>query len=120
MPEQPVNIAVETAAALAAAATIAAPEPAGLDPTATSPRIAHHRVPADRQWHGYALAGPILHVGGRASDVVEFWALHHPDGLKRYRHFRAFATDEPLPGAHRYIGTVVHGTIAWHLIERLT
>jgi hypothetical protein len=79
-------------------------------------RIFRYEVPVDDEWHGYDLRGAVFHVAGRRTDVVEFWALHK-DMPSYRREFRVFGTGQPLEDG-RYVGTVVHSALVWHLFVR--
>jgi hypothetical protein len=79
--------------------------------------IYRYEVPVDDRWHGFDLAGLILHVAGRRLDVVEFWALHDPSAASVRYEFRVFGTGQPLAGG-AYVGTVVHSALVWHLFAR--
>jgi len=85
----------------------------------TNIRIHRYEVPVDDQWHRIELTGPILHVGGRSVWMVEFWALtgiFHPG---RADQFRVYGTGHRLPpGGWKYVGTVVHHELVWHLLTR--
>lgn len=82
--------------------------------------IYRYVVPVDDKWHEVELSGPLLHVGSRAVDEVEFWVLHGDD-VPHERYFRVFGTGMPLPDDRlKYHGTVyaAGGALVWHLIER--
>lgn len=82
--------------------------------------IYRYEVPVDDKWHEIDLSGPIVHVAGRRTSVVEFWAFNQ-GSLARRRAFRVYGTGQPLDddcGMH--VGTVVHPTLVWHLFSRNT
>jgi hypothetical protein len=83
-------------------------------------------VPVDDQWHRIELAGPVVHVDCRRSDIVEFWAIESKEPA-RQRYFRVFGTGQPVPDDLTYIGTALtpavaplsaYGGLVWHLFER--
>jgi hypothetical protein len=83
-----------------------------------SARIYRYEVPVDDQWHEFDL-GPVLAVGCRQADVVEFWAMHFDNGLTVRRRFIVVGTGHTLPvEASRHIGTAVApgGQLVWHLM----
>lgn len=82
------------------------------------PVIYRYEVPVDDRWHSHDLHGNILHVAGRSTTVVEFWAQHLGAPSLR-REFRVFGTGQPLPEDRgHYLGTVVHPGLVWHLFVR--
>jgi hypothetical protein len=83
-------------------------------------RIFRHEVPVDDERHEFCLSGPIVGVGARKSDVVEFWAVDDTTAVKDWRAFQVVGTGQPLPDDvidfHGHV--VVHGgALVWHLIE---
>ncbi|MEU1763330.1 hypothetical protein [Micromonospora sp. NPDC005652] len=85
-------------------------------------RILRYVVPVDDQWHTHHLSGAIVQVGAQRTDIVEFWAFHHPDEPQLARRFRVFGTGQPLPDeARTHLGAVVVTAsirrLVWHLME---
>lgn len=70
--------------------------------------------------HEFELTGPILSVGCRHTDAVEFWALHRGGATTHVRTFRVFGTGQSVPEDWMHVGTVRNpdGVFAWHLFER--
>lgn len=80
-------------------------------------KVFRYEVRVDDQWHAHDLHGPVLHVAGRTIFTVEFWAMHQGD-ISRRREFRVFGTGQPVDAGAKYVGTVVHTDLVWHLFER--
>jgi len=96
-------------------------------------QVFRYEVPVDEAWHAYDLNGPVLHVGCRKVDVVEFWAEVHGGVLPVVRRLRVYGTGQPVPSGAAYRGTaltppflsgsaahgiqVAYGTLVWHLYE---
>jgi hypothetical protein len=80
--------------------------------------IYRYEVPVDDLAHRLMVAGPVLAVGCRRPDVVEFWALHD-SAVTWYRWFQVFGTGQTLPEVVKYLGTAVApgGQLVWHLLE---
>ena len=76
----------------------------------------------DDQWHNLEVVGDPLHVAARKMDVVEFWAMEHPElGGPFHMSFKVFGTGHPLDdGDLAYEGTVfaAEGRLVWHLFSR--
>lgn len=86
--------------------------------------IKRYQVPL-AGWHERELRGPVLSVGSRDPDVVEFWAVYDDTFTAHRRDFRVLGTDDDVPRNCVYHGSVVwrasvnHGEAVWHLISRL-
>lgn len=82
-------------------------------------RIFRYEVPVDGRWH-IVTSGPVLHVGCRDEDFVEFWADAPEEGVvAETRHFRVFGTGHPMPDGLVYVGTAVApgDRYVWHLVS---
>jgi hypothetical protein len=78
-----------------------------------------HQIPADGGWYTFRVSGPVLAAYTRYAGVIEFTTLHTGDGNYVDREFAVFHDGQTLPDPiphHR--GTVVTGTLIWHLMER--
>jgi hypothetical protein len=91
----------------------------------TERRVIRFEVPVDDQDHTLVLPAysPLLKVGARKVDTVEFWLLEVPSAYPPTpRAFRVFGTGQPIPDSYTYLGTpepVAGGALVWHLFERL-
>lgn len=81
--------------------------------------IYRYEVPVDGREHRHILGGPVVAVGSRMVDVVEFWAIHDDDGMQQQRAFVVVGTGQEIPDGATHIGTAVApgGLLVWHLFE---
>lgn len=77
-------------------------------------------IPADDEWHGLDLHGPVLLVATRAEVYVELWTEHDDDAPGRRRWFRIVGTGQPTEGAHVGSAITPSGRLVWHLYERVS
>lgn len=89
-------------------------------PTHIVPVIHRFEVPVDDKWHRATLFGPIVHVGARRIDPVEFWTMNNSP-VPTQLDLRIYGNGQPIEdhGA-QYVGTamVPGGTLVWHLISK--
>lgn len=80
--------------------------------------VRRYEVPVDDRDHRINLGGPVLAVGCREPEVVEFWAMYD-DAVTWWRTFRVFGTGHELPPLAVYLGTTPApgGRLIWHLFE---
>lgn len=80
-------------------------------------------IPADQQWHGFDLTGPILHLAARNGRHVDMFVMHQQGhGAFTFRRsFRLFETGEQLTeGCGDHVGSVVPPNgmpLGWHIFE---
>lgn len=75
-------------------------------------------VPVNDQPHEIELRGPLLSVGCRYPDVVEFWAIWDTSVEPRMHTYRVFGTGQPdVLGVHRGTAVAPGGQLVWHLFE---
>jgi hypothetical protein len=81
-------------------------------------RIYRYEVPVDGDFHAIA-CGPVLAVGCRDRNVVEFWAYPKGHGFE-VRHFRVAGTGHVVDDEEQHVGTAVApgGDLVWHLVQR--
>jgi hypothetical protein len=88
--------------------------------------IRRYQVPTGAGWKERTLRGPVLHVGARDPDVVEFWAVYDEMLVSYRRDFQVITSEVDVPRNAIYHGSVVwrasvnHGDEVWHLISRFT
>jgi hypothetical protein len=82
--------------------------------------IHRYEVPVDGGWHSFE-CGPILAVGCRNPEIVEFWAYPNGSGSfgKGMRHFSVVGTGQSFEDVEQYVGTATApgGQLVWHLIQ---
>lgn len=82
--------------------------------------VYRYGVPVDDLAHRFELSGPIVHVGTRRADVVEFWAVADKSAAQVIRWFQVIGTGHAIPEpAKGVVGTAVvpGGALVWHLVE---
>lgn len=82
-------------------------------------RIYRYEVPVDDRWHDVPCAWPVLAVGCRREDAVEFWA-HPAQGDTPAHRLRVYGTGHPIDDDTQYVGTAVTpgGDLVWHLMMK--
>jgi hypothetical protein len=80
--------------------------------------VFRYDVPVDDRPHEFELRGPLLAVGCRKADVVEFWALRDTAVVEFVRTYQVFGTGQPdVDGVHRGTAYAADGQLVWHLFE---
>ncbi len=88
-------------------------------PFTDPPGFRRHQIPADGGWHTFRTTGPVIAVYTRHAGVIEFTTLHTGVAGPVDREFAVFHDGQTLPvPIPQHCGTVVTGTLIWHLMER--
>lgn len=81
--------------------------------------VFRYEVPVDDRPHEIDLRGPLLAVGCRRLNVVEFWAIWDTlAGPERTHTFQVYGTGQPdVEGKHLGTAVAPGGELVWHLFE---